>query len=177
MLRSSIWVGLLILYGTILAEDMVPYDGLHHYISHATDQTSRTGRFGFSALNEIRQSFCRSFCTSADTMPYLLNLLCAAKCPELYLPHHTTTTPMSTSVTMPTAVNMSTTVKNPVIHSEQNQNPSPSPSAPTPNPSPSTSTPAPTNPTSPSTSTPAPTNPTSPSTSTPAPTNPTSPTG
>ncbi|XP_024890095.1 uncharacterized protein LOC112466297, partial [Temnothorax curvispinosus] len=118
MLRSSIWVGLLILYGTILAEDMVPYDGLHHYISHATDQTSRTGRFGFSALNEIRQSFCRSFCTSADTMPYLLNFLCAAKCPELYLPHHTTTTSMSTmstSVTMPTAVNKSTTVKNPVM--------------------------------------------------------------
>ncbi|XP_077267398.1 uncharacterized protein LOC143900200 [Temnothorax americanus] len=113
MLRSSIWVGLLILYGTILAEDMMPHSGLHHYISHATDQTSRTGRFGFSALDEMRQSFCRSFCTSADTMPYLINLLCAAKCPELYLPHHTTTTPMSTSVTMPTAVNMSTSVTMP----------------------------------------------------------------
>jgi len=68
----------------------VPHRGLHDYISHVTDHTSRTGRFGFSALDELRQNFCRSFCTSADTMPYLMNLLCAAKCPELYLPHHTT---------------------------------------------------------------------------------------
>ncbi|KAG5328482.1 PERC peroxidase, partial [Acromyrmex charruanus] len=28
-------------------------------------------------------------------MPYLLNLVCAAKCPELYLPHHTTQNPLN----------------------------------------------------------------------------------
>ncbi|EGI68320.1 hypothetical protein G5I_02961 [Acromyrmex echinatior] len=64
--------------------------GFQHYVSPETNHASRIRRFGFTQLNELRQHFCHSFCKSADTMPYLLNLLCAAKCPELYLPHHTT---------------------------------------------------------------------------------------
>ncbi|XP_036138934.1 uncharacterized protein LOC118644452 [Monomorium pharaonis] len=101
MLYPSIWIGLLILYEPILAERKViltwnvPHDGLQHYISPVTDQTFRTKRFGFSFLDELRHNICHSFCTSASTMPYFMNLICAIKCPELYLPHGTTT-PMPT---------------------------------------------------------------------------------
>lgn len=77
----------------------MPHDELYHYISHAADQTSRTGRFGFSFIHDLRKNLCHSFCTSADTMPYFLNLMCAAKCPELYLPHRTTTESTTTSTT------------------------------------------------------------------------------
>ncbi|XP_011701766.1 PREDICTED: platelet glycoprotein Ib alpha chain [Wasmannia auropunctata] len=110
---SYIWIGFFIVYGTILAENVVPHDGLHHYISRMTD-TSRTGRFGFSFLDGLRQQFCQSFCTSADTMPYIINLLCAAKCPELYLPHNTTMKSTTMIITTPSApTNTTITTSNP----------------------------------------------------------------
>lgn len=85
----------------------MPHDGLQHYISHVNNHTSRNKRFGFAFIDELRQNFCRSFCTSADTMPYFMNIVCAAKCPELYLPHSMTTestTSISTTVTMTSGI-------------------------------------------------------------------------
>ncbi|XP_072744529.1 uncharacterized protein [Anoplolepis gracilipes] len=99
MLCFSTWViNLLILFQTTLAQDSVWLDKLHHNVSYDRVNTSRTGRFGFDFLENLRQSFCNSSCTSADSMPYIVNFLCAVKCPELYLPHRSTTpkTPIST---------------------------------------------------------------------------------
>jgi len=73
-------------------QHVMSHDGLQHYVSPETKHVSRIRRFGFlTQLEELRQNFCRSSCKSANTMSYIFNLLCAAKCPELYLPHHTTT--------------------------------------------------------------------------------------
>lgn len=67
------------------------YDKLYPHASHDRVHTSRTGRFGFDFLENLRKNFCQSwFCMSADNMPYFINLICAIKCPELYLPHHPT---------------------------------------------------------------------------------------
>ncbi|XP_011049837.1 PREDICTED: protein SLG1-like [Acromyrmex echinatior] len=103
MLHLSILVGLFILYGTVLSEHVISHfnGGFQHYVSPETNHASRIRRFGFTQLNELRQHFCHSFCKSADTMPYLLNLLCAAKCPELYLPHHTTQSTTAESISTP----------------------------------------------------------------------------
>ncbi|XP_018403924.1 PREDICTED: uncharacterized protein LOC108780649 [Cyphomyrmex costatus] len=102
MLRPNILIGLCILYGTVLTEHTVSHGELHHYNSSVTDHASRVRRFGFTVIDEIRRNFCHSFCTSADTMPYLFNVLCAAKCPELYLPHRTTTESTTTNTTLST---------------------------------------------------------------------------
>lgn len=76
------------------------HDKLHHYAPHDRVYTSRTGRFAFDLLDNLRKNFCHSFCMSADNMPYFTNLMCAIKCPELYLPHSTTT---PTSMLTPTS--------------------------------------------------------------------------
>ncbi|XP_011170907.2 flocculation protein FLO11 [Solenopsis invicta] len=86
----SIWVGLLISCGIIFAENVVPHDGMQHHTSHVTDQTSRTGRFGLSHIDELRKNICQTLCASA-VIPYPMSLICVVKCPELYLPHSTTT--------------------------------------------------------------------------------------
>lgn len=67
------------------------YDKLYHHASYDRVHNSRTGRFGFDFLENLRKNFCQSqFCMSADSMPYFINLMCAIKCPDLYLPHHPT---------------------------------------------------------------------------------------
>ncbi|KYN12611.1 hypothetical protein ALC57_15339 [Trachymyrmex cornetzi] len=70
---------------------VMSHGGLQHYVSPETNHASRIRRFGFTQLDELRQTFCHSFCKSADTMPYFFNLVCIVKCPELCLPHRTTT--------------------------------------------------------------------------------------
>ncbi|KOC60529.1 hypothetical protein WH47_08018, partial [Habropoda laboriosa] len=50
----------------------------------------RESKFGFGILEPLRKSFCNTFCTSVGAA-YVVNLACAVKCPELYLPHETTT--------------------------------------------------------------------------------------
>ncbi|KAL0133348.1 hypothetical protein PUN28_000830 [Cardiocondyla obscurior] len=93
MLRLSIWIGLLIFYGTVLTQDIVPHNQLHQFISQETNQSSRTKRFGFSIIEQIRQNFCNSsICKSADSSSFIMNFVCAMKCPELYLPHGNTET-------------------------------------------------------------------------------------
>lgn len=68
------------------------HGGLQYYVSPVANHASRVRRFGFTLLDELRRNFCHSqCCTSANTMPYIFNLMCATKCPELYLPHRTTT--------------------------------------------------------------------------------------
>lgn len=76
------------------------HDELRH-ASHDRVYSSRTGRFGFDFLENLRKNFCHSsqFCMSADSMPYFTNLVCAVKCPELYLPHHSTSTTTTTTTT------------------------------------------------------------------------------
>ncbi|KAL6449076.1 hypothetical protein ACFW04_000646 [Cataglyphis niger] len=104
MLYFSTWIiSLLILPRAILAEDSVWYDKFYHHASHDRVHTSRTGRFGFGFLENLRKNFCQSqFCMSADTMPYFINLMCAIKCPDLYLPHHPTPENItSTSISTP----------------------------------------------------------------------------
>lgn len=78
------------------------HNKLHHYASHDRVDTSRNGRFGFDFLDNLRGQFCQSFCKSADKMPYFTNLLCAVKCPELYLPHSSTTPKTTTPISTPT---------------------------------------------------------------------------
>ncbi|XP_026827877.1 uncharacterized protein LOC113562483 [Ooceraea biroi] len=65
--------------------------GLLLHTSHCGVHSSRTGKFAFD-LEYLRHAFCNSSCTSANTTPYIVNLVCAIKCPELYLPTHTFTT-------------------------------------------------------------------------------------
>ncbi|KAL6265017.1 hypothetical protein P5V15_005108 [Pogonomyrmex californicus] len=102
MLRTGILVGLLSLFGTILAKDLAPHDGLHYSVPSMNDHILRTKRFGFSVLNEMRQRFCHSFCTSAaETKPYFINIACAVKCPELYLPQGSTTQGTMTTTSSP----------------------------------------------------------------------------
>ena len=67
------------------------HGGLQHYVSPETNRASRIRRFGFTELDKLRQNFCGMYCKSADTMPYFFNVVCAMKCPELYLPHRTPT--------------------------------------------------------------------------------------
>ncbi|CAL7934040.1 unnamed protein product [Xylocopa violacea] len=69
-------------------------------------------RFGFDLLESLRKSFCTGLCSWPDRMPYLMQLACSAKCPELYLPQQTTTTstmqPSSASMTPNTSPTQST---------------------------------------------------------------------
>ncbi|GAB1867507.1 hypothetical protein CAJAP_08586 [Camponotus japonicus] len=119
MLRFSTWIiSLLILFRTILTEDSVQHDKLHHYAPHDRVYTSRTGRFIFDLLENLRKNFCHSFCMSADNMPHFTNLMCAVKCPELYLPHSTTT---PTSMLTPTSSIITTiaTTPSPAIPGSQ----------------------------------------------------------
>lgn len=79
------------LIGTILSKEQ--HAELYQYHDSLRAHASWTGRFGFYYFDELRKRFCHSFCNPADIdhMSYFAKLMCAAKCPELYLPHGTST--------------------------------------------------------------------------------------
>ncbi|XP_043523509.1 uncharacterized protein LOC122535771 isoform X2 [Frieseomelitta varia] len=84
MSRLTAWIAaLLILIGSVWSQE----------------QILEEARFGFNFLEPLRRSFCQNFCTSFETMPYIANLACAVKCPELYLPH--TTKPSTATTPLP----------------------------------------------------------------------------
>nr|XP_012225346.1 PREDICTED: salivary glue protein Sgs-3-like [Linepithema humile] len=141
-MRLSICVGLLIVFEIVLAnnvKDLAQPDSLLHNTSHDI-HASRTGRFGFHGLEIIRKNFCRSFCTSADTMAYLANLMCAIKCPELYLPHNMTTT--STTMNVETTSGTTISPAGPANPSNPSSSANPPSTSGPASPSPSTSGPA-----------------------------------
>ncbi|CAK9795509.1 hypothetical protein ANTQUA_LOCUS382 [Anthophora quadrimaculata] len=79
MLRFTAWIAaLLILIGSVWSQEQI------------LEGTDRDPKFGFGVLESWRKSFCNTFCASTDS-GYVVNLACAVKCPELYLPHETTT--------------------------------------------------------------------------------------
>ncbi|XP_012147597.2 uncharacterized protein LOC105663423 isoform X2 [Megachile rotundata] len=80
MSRFTAWIALLILIGSVWSQEL-----------SKEEFNERSPRFGFDLLDPIRKSFCNSTCGSSETSQYLTNLACAIKCPELYLPHGSTT--------------------------------------------------------------------------------------
>ncbi|XP_050575169.1 uncharacterized protein LOC126914793 [Bombus affinis] len=107
MSRLTAWIAaLLILIGSVWSQEQILEEGIGE------------PRFGFGLLEPIRISFCKNSCESTERNSYILNLACAVKCPELYLPHTTskpssTMTPSSMPATsMPTAKNSMPTTTN-----------------------------------------------------------------
>ncbi|CAK9820744.1 hypothetical protein ANTPLA_LOCUS10821 [Anthophora plagiata] len=101
MLRFTAWIpALLILIGSVWSQEQI------------LEGTNRDPKFGFGVLESWRKSFCHTFCASTDSA-YVVNLACAVKCPELYLPHETTTrsstVPSSSSSTSSTSSSSSPT--------------------------------------------------------------------
>ncbi|KYQ58837.1 hypothetical protein ALC60_02150 [Trachymyrmex zeteki] len=91
------------------SKQVMSHGGLQYYVSPVANHASRVRRFGFTLLDELRRNFCHSqCCTSANTMPYIFNLMCATKCPELYLPHRTTTESTTAKITSTTLADTTT---------------------------------------------------------------------
>ncbi|CAK9830027.1 hypothetical protein ANTRET_LOCUS7271 [Anthophora retusa] len=98
MLRFTAWIAaLLILIGSVRSQEQI------------LDDTDRDPKFGFGVLESWRKSFCNTFCVSADS-GYVVNLACAVKCPELYLPYETTTRSSTVSSSSSSASSSSSTV-------------------------------------------------------------------
>ncbi|XP_032687972.1 cell wall integrity and stress response component 3-like [Odontomachus brunneus] len=111
MSRLSICVVLLMLFGTLLAEEQIEYD----------DELPKSletiePRLGFNFFDNLRKYLCNSsICMSADTTSYIVNRICAIKCPELYLPHGTTTPGNAPSTASPMTT-QSTTASSPTTN-------------------------------------------------------------
>ncbi|XP_068972385.1 uncharacterized protein [Bombus flavifrons] len=87
MSRLTVWIAaLLILIGSVWSQEQILEEGIEE------------PRFGFGWLEPIRLSFCKNSCESTEKNSYILNLACAVKCPELYLPH-TTSKPSTSTMT------------------------------------------------------------------------------
>ncbi|XP_012237577.1 uncharacterized protein LOC105680374 [Bombus impatiens] len=114
MSRLTAWIAaLFILIGSVWSQEQILEEGIEE------------PRFGFGLLEPIRIFFCKNSCESTEGKPYILNLACAVKCPELYLPHTTSKPPTSTiksssspaessmpAMSMPTATNSMPTATN-----------------------------------------------------------------
>ncbi|XP_043251239.1 cell wall integrity and stress response component 1-like [Colletes gigas] len=81
------WIALLILIGSVRSQEVLLQGKID----------VNTPRFGFNILEPIRHAFCVNFCDSTDDTEYIMNLACAIKCPELYLPHGSTNPTSTTS--------------------------------------------------------------------------------
>nr|XP_033203860.1 uncharacterized protein LOC117164713 [Bombus vancouverensis nearcticus] len=86
MSRLTAWIAaLFILIGSVWSQEQILEEGIEE------------PRFGFGLLEPIRIYFCKNSCESTEGKPYILNLACAVKCPELYLPH-TTSNPSTSTI-------------------------------------------------------------------------------
>ncbi|XP_043523507.1 uncharacterized protein LOC122535771 isoform X1 [Frieseomelitta varia] len=98
MSRLTAWIAaLLILIGSVWSQVRPATAFAFQELDY--EQILEEARFGFNFLEPLRRSFCQNFCTSFETMPYIANLACAVKCPELYLPH--TTKPSTATTPLP----------------------------------------------------------------------------
>ncbi|XP_016913451.1 uncharacterized protein LOC107998613 [Apis cerana] len=100
MLRFIAWIAaFLILIGSVWSQEDLFEEKIEHNIP----------KFGFTLLEPFRKYFCNNFCSSSSQL-YIMNFACAIKCPELYLPHQTSTMApySSTSSTSTTTMNMTT---------------------------------------------------------------------
>ncbi|XP_043579725.1 uncharacterized protein LOC122566482 [Bombus pyrosoma] len=99
MSRLTAWIAaLLILIGSVWSQEQILEEGIEE------------PRFGFSLLEPIRKFFCKNSCGSTEGNSYILNLACAVKCPELYLPHTTSNPSASTMPSSSTPAKPSTPV-------------------------------------------------------------------
>ncbi|XP_006623815.1 uncharacterized protein LOC102680722 [Apis dorsata] len=86
MLRFIAWIAaFLILIGSVWSQEDLFEEKIGHSIP----------KFGFIFLEPFRKYFCNNFCNSSSQL-YIMNFACAIKCPELYLPHQTSTMAYST---------------------------------------------------------------------------------
>lgn len=74
------------------------------------DKSRHVAKFGFSIWENIRKSFCKTFCEPEDVMKmqYIDYFKCAIKCPEWFMEQ---TTSQSTSSTPTTATPLGITTK------------------------------------------------------------------
>ncbi|KAG6795558.1 hypothetical protein HZU73_09109 [Apis mellifera caucasica] len=110
MLRFIAWIAaFLILIGSVWSQE----DLFEEKIEHSMP------KFGFTFLEPFRKYFCNNFCNNSSSQLYIMNFACAIKCPELYLPHQTSTmmpqssTSTQSSTTTSTTTTTTTTMKAP----------------------------------------------------------------